>query len=73
MIWFFEKDGEQLEYEIRQEQRQQPFDLMIRRADAQDVEQLTNPSELLQRSAAIWSKLLESGWQPVLAPTWRGR
>lgn len=70
MIWFFEREGEQLEYEIRQERRGEPFEVVVRDAGRQKLARLEDPAELLRRSANLWSLLLESGWRPRLPPTW---
>jgi len=70
MVWFFEREGEKLECEIRQARRGEPFEMVIRDADRQRLERLQDPSELLRRSADLWSQLLTSGWRPKLPPTW---
>lgn len=68
MVWFFEREGARLEYEIRQERRGEPFEVAIRNAQRKRLERVENPSELLRRSAALWAALLATGWRPTAPP-----
>ena len=68
MVWFFEREGARLEYEIRQQRRGDPFELAIRDAGRHRLERVENPSELLRRSAELWAALLKTGWRPTAPP-----
>ena len=70
MVWFFERQGEKLECEIRQERPGEPFEVVIRNAERQNLERHQDPAELLRRSSDLWTQLLTSGWRPKLPPTW---
>jgi hypothetical protein len=70
MVWFFERESERLQYEIRREQTGEGYELVIRAsADEKTVQRVTSPSELIEKSQDVWSFLLDGGWRPLDAQT----
>jgi hypothetical protein len=66
MVWFFEREAERLQYEIRREEMGEGFELVISAsADEKTVEKVTSPSELIERSQNVWNFLLNGGWRPI--------
>jgi hypothetical protein len=64
MIWVFDRDGEQLKYEITREERGDGFLLVMTEADGkQNVEQVAQPGELIEKSVLQMKKLREDGWK----------
>jgi hypothetical protein len=63
MIWFFDKDGEQLRYEIRRMPTDEAYELVVTYPDGRtDAEQVIEPSDLLQRCADLAQTLKQDGW-----------
>ena len=70
MVWFFERESERLQYEIRHEQDGPGYELVISAsADEKTVEKVTSPAELIERSQDVWTFLLNGGWRPLDAQT----
>jgi hypothetical protein len=70
MVWFFERESERLQYEIRHEQAGHGYELVISAsADEKTVEKVTSPAELIERSHDVWTFLLNGGWRPLDAQT----
>jgi hypothetical protein len=66
MVWFFERESERLQYEIRHELSGAGYELVIRAADDEKtVEKFDSASALLERSQDAWAFLLEGGWRPL--------
>lgn len=65
MIWFFERESERLQYEIRREMAGEGYELVIRESAARKVEMVTSASELIERSQDVWMGLLRGGWRPL--------
>jgi hypothetical protein len=66
MVWFFERESERLQYEIRREETGAGYELVISAsADEKTVEKVCSPSELIERSQDVWSFLLNGGWKPL--------
>ena len=66
MIWFFQRESERLQYEIRREESGGGFELIISAsADERTVQKVSSPSELIERSQDVWSFLLNGGWKPL--------
>jgi hypothetical protein len=63
VIWFFDRDGEQLRYEI-QRARGGGYRVVITRPDGtESVEQIDEPTELIQRSVQLMNSLRGDGWR----------
>jgi hypothetical protein len=65
MIWFFERESERLQYEIRREMTGDGYELVVRESSARKVEMVTSPAELIERSQNVWMGLLSGGWRPL--------
>lgn len=66
MIWFFERDSERLQYEIRHEPAGPGYELIIRAStDEKTVQKVESPAELIERSQDVWNFLLNGGWRPL--------
>jgi hypothetical protein len=64
MIWYFERDGERLRYEIRYGGGGAPYEIAITYPDGRmQVESVQDAVDLLQRCAAVARALKEEGWQ----------
>ena len=65
MVWFFQRESERLQYEIRREETSGAYELVISASEEEKtVERVTSPSELIERSQDVWTFLLNGGWQP---------
>ena len=63
MIWFFDKDGEKLRYEISRD-RGGRYRVVITRPDGtESVEEVEEPTELIERSVQIMNSLRGDGWR----------
>ena len=66
MVWFFERESERLQYEIRREETGRGYELVISAsADEKTIEKVDSPSELIERSQNVWAFLLNGGWRPL--------
>ena len=64
MIWLFDRNGEQLKYEIRRQDDGDGFLLVMTQADGQKkVEHVDQPSELIEKSVDQMKQLREDGWK----------
>ncbi len=63
MIWFFDRAGEQLKYEIHRE-RNGRYRVVITRPDgSESVEEIDEPTELIERSVQLMNSLTGDGWK----------
>ena len=66
VIWFFDKDGEQLRYEISRDQSAGRYRVIIRHPDGtESVEEVDRPAELIERSVNLMNDLRGDGWHSV--------
>ena len=64
MIWLFDRNGEQLKYEICRRDNGDGFLLVMTQADGQKkVEHVDQPSELIEKSVDQMKQLREDGWK----------
>ena len=64
MIWFFDKDGETLRYEIRRDRADGKYRVVITRPDGtESVEEVDEPSALIERSVQLMNSLRSDGWR----------
>jgi len=64
MIWFFDKDGEKLRYEISHDRSNGHYKVVITRPDgSESVEEVDEPTELVQRSVELMNSLRGDGWR----------
>jgi hypothetical protein len=64
MIWFFDRHGQRLRYEIRRNAVGDGYDLVVGHPDGRtEVEQMLHPSDLLKRCAELAEDLKHDGWK----------
>ena len=63
MIWFFDRDGQKLRYEIRRDPAIGRYRLIITHPDGHEsIEEVDEPSALIERSVALMNSLRSDGW-----------
>jgi hypothetical protein len=64
MIWFFDRNGEQLRYEITRDRRDGRYRVVITRPDGtESIEEVDEPTELIERSVQFMNTLRGDGWR----------
>jgi len=64
MIWFFDKYGDRLRYEISHDRGSGCYRLIVTRPDgSESVEELDQPTELIERSVEVMNSLRTEGWR----------
>jgi hypothetical protein len=64
MIWFFARDGQQLRYEIIRGRADGLYRVVITHPDGtESVEEVKEPTELIERSARLMNELRSEGWK----------
>ena len=64
MIWFFDKDGEKLRYEITRDRADGKYRVVITQPDGtESVEEVDEPTELIERSVQLMNSLRGDGWR----------
>ena len=63
MIWFFDRDGQRLRYEIARDRSAGRYRLIITRPDGtESVEEVDEPTTLIERSVQLMNELRGDGW-----------
>jgi hypothetical protein len=63
MIWFFDRAGERLRYEISHDRSAGRYRVIITQPDgSESVEEVDEPTELIERSAELMNTLRGDGW-----------
>ena len=63
MIWFFDRDGERLRYEISRDRAGNRYRVIITQPDgSESVEEVDEPSQLIERSVELMNSLRGDGW-----------
>ena len=63
MIWFFDRDGLRLRYEISRDQTDGRYRVVITLPDgSESVEEVEEPSRLIERSTELMNSLRGDGW-----------
>jgi len=63
MIWFFDRDGEKLRYEISRDRSVGRYRVVITHPDgSESVEEVDEPTELIERSVRLMNSLRGEGW-----------
>jgi hypothetical protein len=63
VIWFFDRNGETLRYEITRDRSAGHYRLVITRPDgSESVEEVDQPTELIERSVQLMNSLRGDGW-----------
>ena len=64
MIWFFDRNGEKLRYEISRDRNDGCYKVIITLPDgSESVEEVDEPTELIERSVQLMNSLRGDGWQ----------
>ncbi len=64
MIWFFDRNGEKLRYEISRDRHDGRYRVVITHPDGtESVEEGDEPTELIERSGEFMNALRADGWQ----------
>jgi len=64
VIWLFDRDGEQLRYEIRRDRLAGRYRLVLTHPDgSESVEEVYHASELVERSVRLMNALRDDGWR----------
>ena len=64
MIWFFDREGEKLRYEISHDRKVGRYRVVITRPDGtESVEEVDQPTELIERSVELMNLLRGDGWK----------
>lgn len=63
MIWFFDKNGQRLRYEISRDRADGRYKVVITRPDgSESIEEVDEPTELIERSVKLMNSLRTEGW-----------
>jgi hypothetical protein len=64
VIWFFDRDGEKLRYEISHDRINGRYRVVITHPDGtESVEEVDEPTELIERSVELMNSLRGEGWR----------
>jgi hypothetical protein len=64
MIWFFDRDGEKLRYEISHDRSNGHYRVIITHPDgSESVEEVDEPTVLIERSVELMNSLRGDGWK----------
>ena len=64
MIWLFDRGGKKLKYEICRQDGGDGFLLVMTQPDGQTkVEQVAQPTELIEKSVVQMRQLRDNGWK----------
>ena len=63
MIWFFDRNGEKLRYEIKRDRTDGRYRVVITHPDGtESIEEVDEPTALIQRSVELMNSLRGDGW-----------
>jgi len=63
MLWTFDRDGEQLQYEISRERSGGRYRVVITKPDgSESVEEVDEATMLIERSVQLMNSLRSDGW-----------
>lgn len=63
MIWFFDREGERLRYEISRDRAVGRYRVVITNPDgSESIEEVDEPTELIERSVQLMNSLRGDGW-----------
>ena len=64
MIWFFDRNGEKLRYEISRGRASGRYRLAITHPDgSESVEEIDQATDLIERSVHLMTSLRDDGWR----------
>ena len=63
MIWFFDRNGEKLRYEISRDRSDGRYRLVLTHPDGtESVEEIDQATDLIERSVRLMNTLRNDGW-----------
>jgi hypothetical protein len=63
MIWFFDRAGQRLRYEISRDRSAGRYRVVITQPDgSESIEEVDEPTELIERSVQLMNSLRVDGW-----------
>jgi len=63
VIWFFDRDGQKLRYEISRDRAAGRYRLAITHPDGHEsIEEVDEPTDLIERSVQLMNSLRGEGW-----------
>lgn len=63
MIWFFDREGQRLRYEISRDRSAGRYRVVITQPDgSESIEEVDEPTELIERSVQLMNSLRVDGW-----------
>ena len=63
MIWFFDREGQRIRYEISRDRSAGRYRVVITQPDgSESVEEVDEPIELIERSVQLMNSLRVDGW-----------
>ena len=63
VIWFFDREGQKLRYEISRDRVAGRYRLVITHPDGREsIEEVDEPAELIERSVQMMNSLRGEGW-----------
>jgi hypothetical protein len=64
VIWFFDRNGEKLRYEIHRDRSDGRYRLVITHPDGtESVEEIDQATDLIERSVRLMNNLRDDGWR----------
>jgi len=64
MIWFFDRNGEKLRYEITRDRTDGRYRVVITRPDgSESIEEVDEAGQLIERSVQLMNSLRGEGWR----------
>src|ERR1051325_274820 len=64
MIWFFDKEGERLRYEITHDRATGKYRVIVTRPDgSESTEEVDQPTDLIERSVQLMNAIRTAGWK----------
>lgn len=65
MVWFYEREGGLLQYEVRRADQDGGYELVITLPDGSErIGRFQRPTELIEESLRTQRTLMNSGWRP---------
>jgi hypothetical protein len=64
VIWFFDRNGEKLRYEVSRHRSDGRYRLVITHPDGtESIEEIDQATDLIERSARLMNTLRNDGWR----------
>ena len=64
VIWFFDRNGEKLRYEVSRDRSDGRYRLVITHPDGtESIEEIDQATDLIERSVTLMNNLRSNGWR----------